>query len=94
MKRKALGRAGIYLAFTFAAGAAWALPQPASGIMRREAVPQESLSAPSQRSGVSDTIITARAKAALLRADRVDSGNVHVTTTGGHHQFTWRTDHG
>jgi hypothetical protein len=80
MKIQALTRPGLCLSLLLAAGGAW-------GQASSEAVPPkrapESLTVPSQSSGVSDSIITARAKAALMGADHVPSGDVHVTTNGG-----------
>jgi hyperosmotically inducible protein len=51
--------------------------------MPPKAVPPHSLSVPSQSSAVSDSVITARAKMALLGAHGTDAGSVHVTTNGG-----------
>lgn len=72
--------AGVGFAFVLVP-AAFAQTRP--GTMPSGAVPPESMTDPSVASGVSDSIITARAKAALLGTDKVDSGNVHVTTTRG-----------
>jgi osmotically-inducible protein OsmY len=71
---------GLGFSLTLMANSAWC---QASNAMRPKAVPPESLSTPSRGIGVNDGIISARAKTALLRADHVDSNNVHVTTAGG-----------
>ena len=80
MKIQALIRPGLCLSFVLAAGGAW-------GQAGSEAVPPkvapESLTVPSQSSGLSDSAITARAKAALMSAGHVHASHVHVTTTGG-----------
>lgn len=72
--------AGLGMALVLASGAA--RPQASSGAMPPKVVPPESLSVPAHGTGVSDSVITARAKMALLRADHVDSGDVHVATSG------------
>lgn len=77
MKLSALTRAGLGLGLILAAGGAWS--QASSGARP----PPHSLSAPSKGSGVSDSVITARAKAALLGASHVKGNDVHVTTQGG-----------
>jgi osmotically-inducible protein OsmY len=64
--------------------------QPGSGAMPPGTAPPESLSVPTQNSGTADTILTARAKAALVGASGVDSGDVHVTTTRGVVRLTGR----
>jgi len=66
------------------------LAQPSSGAMPPGTAPPESLSVPTQSSGTGDTILTARAKAALVGASGVDSGDVHVTTTHGLVRLTGR----
>ena len=80
MKLKALMFAGLCFALSSASGGAWS--QASSGAMPPQVVPPESLSVPSQGSGVGDSVITARAKVALLRADDLDTGDVHVSTHG------------
>ncbi|WP_162878079.1 BON domain-containing protein [Trinickia diaoshuihuensis] len=80
MKRRALMVAGLGFALSLASGGAWS--QASSGAMAPQVVPPESLSVPSQGSGVGDSVITARAKMALLRADNLDTGDVHVATHG------------
>lgn len=80
MKIQALTRPGLCLSFMLAASGAWG--QPSSGAAPPKVAP-ESLTVPSQSSGLSDSIITARAKAALMGTDHVHASNVHVTTTGG-----------
>jgi hypothetical protein len=75
-------RTGLALSLMLAAGSAWS--QASSGAApRRTSPPPESLSVPSQTGGVGDSVITARVKMALMRADNLDSGDVHVTTNGG-----------
>lgn len=80
MKSTALTRAGLAICLMLMAGEAWS--QASSGGTQPKVAP-ESLSTPSQGSGVSDSVITARAKAALLGAKHVNSGDVHVMTKGG-----------
>ncbi len=79
MKIQGLTRPGLCLSFVLAAGGAWG--QASSGTVPRKVAP-ETLSVPAQGSGLSDSVITARAKAALMGTDHVHSGDVHVTTTG------------
>lgn len=81
MKRKALTFAGLGMGFMLAAGGAWA---------QVSSVPPESLSTPSHGSGVSDSVITARAKVALLGVGHLNSGDVHVMTKGGVVKLTGR----
>lgn len=81
MKLKALAWVGLGTPLMLAAGGAWS--QASSGTMPAQAVPPHSLSVPSQGSGVSDSVITARAKMALLGAKDTDAADVHVTTSGG-----------
>ena len=79
MNIQALTRPGLCLSLMVVATGAWG---QASSEATQPKVPPESLSVPSQGSGLSDSVITARAKAALIGADHVHAGDVHVTTTG------------
>jgi hyperosmotically inducible protein len=82
MKLKAFARIGLGTALMLlAAEGAWA--QASSGTMPPKVVPPHSLSVPSQSSGLSDSVITAHAKIALLGAKGTDAGDIHVTTNGG-----------
>lgn len=78
MKTRAWVNAAL-ASLMLAAGGAWS-QQSDSPPLRK---PPESLSVPSHGSGVSDTVLTARAKIALLGAAHVDSNDVHVATQGG-----------
>lgn len=85
MKRRVFARLGLGLglgcSLILAASGAWS--QASSSTARPKSVPPESLSTPSKGLGVSDSVLTARAKIALMRADHIDSNDVHVSTSGG-----------
>lgn len=80
MKLSAWTCAGLGFGLMLAVGAAWS---QASSDETQPKVPPHSLSTPPRGSGVSDSVITARAKVALLGAGHLNSGDVHVMTKGG-----------